>query len=167
MIDNKMDNMTTEPKLNRWRMIKNLIVFQVKLAFDAIRDLLLSPVAFVCVVIDIINNNDDNNSQFKRLMNLGHKTDVWLNLFAYPLNKHANNQDMNKQSLLFNPIKKPTSEPSADQLFDKIEDLIREQHAKGGLTASAKATLDSYLDKISKKIPIRDKAAKNNNKNSE
>jgi hypothetical protein len=137
-------------------MIKNLVIFQVKLAFDAIRDLLLSPVSFICTVIDIFNNNNDKNSLFKRLMDLGHKTDVWLNLFGYSLSKeHAKNQSSSNHSSLFNPIKKPVPEANVDQLFDKIEGLIREQHAKGGLTASAKATLDGYLDKISKKSPAK------------
>ena len=37
---------------------------------------------------------------------------------------------------------------NVDQLFSQVESLLKEQHGKGGLTASAKSTIDRYLNKI-------------------
>ena len=48
-------------------------------------------------------------------------------------------------------FKKKNSDPNVDQLFDKIETLLKEQHNKGGVTATAKASIDRYLDKMVKK----------------
>jgi hypothetical protein len=137
----------TDLPANRWTTFKKLVIFQVKLAFDAVRDLFLSPISFGCALFDIIKNNSDEQSYFKKLMVLGGKTDVWLNLFA----QHDSIEEKSTtQAELVNTdqITSRKEQNNADQLFDKIEDLIREQHAKGGLTASAKNTLDSVLKKL-------------------
>lgn len=131
----------------RWSTFKKLVIFQVKLAFDAVRDLFLSPISFVCALLDIIKNNSSEQSYFKKLMVLGGKTDVWLNLFA----QHDVIETETNTSAEFASRDKVATEneqKNADQLFDKIEDLIREQHAKGGLTATAKKTLDGVLQKL-------------------
>jgi hypothetical protein len=132
---------------NRWATFKKLVIFQVKLMFDAARDLFLSPISFGCALFDIIKNNSDEQSYFKKLMVFGGKTDVWLNLFAQH-DAVASNQAINSELVNKDQITATNDQQNADQLFDKIEDLIREQHAKGGLTASAKNTLDSVLQKL-------------------
>ena len=43
---------------------------------------------------------------------------------------------------------KPKTDNNVDQLFSQVESLLKEQHDKGGLTASAKSTIDRYLNKI-------------------
>ncbi|MEW6989255.1 hypothetical protein AADZ91_01085 [Colwelliaceae bacterium 6441] len=145
----------TDIRSNRWRMCKKLVIFQVKLAFDAIRDLFLSPISFGCALIDIINNNSDEQSYFKKLMIFGGKTDSWLNLFS----QHEQTLKKAQHQLTKTEIEAEHasstyqgdfSQNNADQLFDKIEDLLREQHAKGGLTAAAKTKIDAVLQKISK-----------------
>lgn len=107
---------------------------------DAMRDLLLSPISLVCLVIDLIKGHSQQQSYFHRLMAFGHQTDKWLNLFGSNIKEESSKGFFNQ----------PASEPSVDQLFDKIETLLKEQHGKGGVTASTKASIDRYLDKIVK-----------------
>jgi hypothetical protein len=137
----------TDKPASRWSTFKKLVIFQIKLAFDAVRDLLLSPISFACAFIDILKNNPDEQSYFKKLMVFGGKTDLWLNLFL----QHDDKADAaNKQDDITSTTQHGDEklQKNADQLFDKIEDLIREQSAKGGLTASAKSTLDGVLQKL-------------------
>jgi hypothetical protein len=131
---------------NRWGMFKKLIIFQVKLALDAVRDLFLSPISFIFALIDIINNKTDEHSYFHKLMFLGGKTDVWLNLFSQ--HDSETKTDSNKVSKSEVSTENNFTENNADHLFNKIEDLLREQHAKGGLTASAKNKIDTVLQKV-------------------
>jgi len=128
-------------KQGRLPLIKDGIIFQLKLGMDAIRDLLLSPISIVCLVIDLIKGNSQQKSYFHRLMAFGHKTDKWLNLFGSSAIGDSSRTFFNKQP----------SDQNVDQLFDKIETLLKEQHSKGGVTVSAKASIDRYLDKIVKK----------------
>ena len=144
-----------ELNINRWQMLKKLIVFQVKLAFDAVRDLLLSPVSFICTIIDISTRASEEKSLFNQLMKLGNKTDHWLNLFnSAPKSSKAKSVKKHKLSLPFSSYDDVVPEKNVDQLFDKIEAIIREQHKSGGVTASAKASIDYYLSKINLKSQV-------------
>ena len=129
-----------EPEIARWTLIRDTLIFQFKLALDAVRDLILSPVSIVCSLIDIFKNHSLSQSYFQKLMVFGHQTDKWLNLFGSP-SKPTNNLE---------PLKGQPVKPDAnvDQLYARVEILLKEQHGKGGLTASAKNTIDRYLNKI-------------------
>lgn len=132
-----------EPKTDRWSLLADTIIFQVKLGMDALRDLLLSPVSIICALIDIVLKNSREQSLFYQLMKLGHKSDHWINLFGSHSKKSSltveNGEANQNQEVKNNNI---------DQLFSQVEVLLKEQHDKGGLTASAKASIDRYLDKI-------------------
>jgi hypothetical protein len=135
-----------EPDISRWTLIRDMLVFQVKLAMDAIRDLFLSPVSIVCGLADILLGNSISKSYFYKLMNIGHLTDSWLNLFGNHKTADENSKLLDNQKI------KP--DMNIDQLFSQIESLLKEQHGKGGLTASTKTTIDRYLNKIvDKKTP--------------
>jgi hypothetical protein len=141
-----------EPEIARWTLIRDTLIFQVKLAMDAVRDLILSPVSIVCALIDIFKSHSLSQSYFRKLMVFGHQTDHWLNLFGSPNISNKTNTSNNpiKTSSNLAPItgQIPKPEVSVDQLFAQVEVLLKEQHGKGGLTASAKNTIDRYLNKI-------------------
>mgnify|MGYP000733450935 FL=1 len=137
-----------EPEITRWALIRDLFVFQVKLAMDAIRDLLLSPVSIICGLIDIIRGHSLSQSYFHKLMDLGHQTDLWLNLFG--------NQNKDTENLNIQRNQKTKVDARVDQIFSQVESLLKEQHSKGGLTTSAKTTIDRYLNKI-----VENKQSKN------
>ncbi len=129
-----------KPDIERWALIRDMLVFQIKLAMDAIRDLLLSPVSIICGLADILIGNSLSKSYFHKLMDFGHQTDSWLNLFGNHKKNTENLNDIGSQ--------KAKADMNVDQLFTQVESLLKEQHGKGGLTASTKATIDRYLNKI-------------------
>lgn len=131
-----------EPEISRWTLIRDMFIFQAKLAMDALRDLLLSPVSIICGLIDIFKGHSLSNSYFHKLMDLGQQSDSWLNLFG----NHNNNRTADNANDIGNPIAKV--DINVDQLFSQVERLLKEQHDKGGLTTSAKANIDRYLNKI-------------------
>ena len=61
--------------------LRHLLVFQVKLAVDAFRDLLMSPISIVVFVVDAIRKPALEDSLYLRLMLLGRKSDRVINLF--------------------------------------------------------------------------------------
>jgi len=129
-----------KPDISRWALIRDMLIFQIKLAMDAIRDLLLSPASIVCGLIDIFKGHSISKSYFHKLMELGQKSDSWLNLFG------NHNKCSDNSSAIDN--QKAKADINVDQLFLQVESLLKEQHGKGGLTASAKSTIDRYLNKI-------------------
>ena len=129
-----------ESEIARWDLIRDMLVFQAKLAIDAIRDLFLSPVSIICGLADIFIGNSLSKSYFYKLMNLGQQTDSWLNLFG---NHNKDAKDFNVKNR-----QKITKEMNVDQLFSHVESLLKEQQGKGGLTASTKEKIDRFLNKI-------------------
>jgi len=82
-------------------------------------------------------------------MDFGHLTDTWLNLFGNHSKQAESSRTLGQEKV------KP--EMNIDQLFSQVESLLKEQHGKGGLTASTKATIDRYLNKIVEKKTQNDK----------
>ncbi len=63
------------------RALRHLLVFQVKLLADALRDLLLSPVSVLVFVLDALRKPRLEDSLYLRLMLLGRRSDRAINLF--------------------------------------------------------------------------------------
>lgn len=72
-----------EKKQDIWEKTRELLLFQVKLFADAARDLLLSPVAFVCYLLDLSHDGPRKDSHFEKLMAFGRRTDHHINLFKH------------------------------------------------------------------------------------
>lgn len=60
---------------------RHLMVFQIKLAADALRDLLMSPISIVVFVVDAIRRPSLEDSWYLQLMLLGRRSDRVINLF--------------------------------------------------------------------------------------
>jgi hypothetical protein len=155
----------TSASKRRWQLIRESIKFQIKLILDAARDLILSPVAIICTVLDLAKGNNKQDGHFQRLMNWGHNTDHWLNLFGdLPVNakvvttvENANNTDKNPNTTQDNYSPSTTENPdlvknqvdeNLDKLFGKIEGLLEEQQQAGGLTTVAKEKIALYLTSL-------------------
>lgn len=154
--------MTSSSK-QRWHLIRESIKFQIKLTLDALRDLLLSPVAILCTLLDLMKGNSKHQGYFQRLMLWGHNTDHWLNLFGdlppktssqsseYTFNNSDNNgtsiPDNSDKSAVSEALKvdKPEVDSKLDMLFSKIETILEEQQQAGGLTTTTKQKIADYL----------------------
>jgi len=121
----------------RWHLVRDIVVFQVKLALDGLRDFVFSPLSIVAGVIDLITGGDQPGRRFYRVLALGGRTEGWINLFGAP-------------SVPGHP-ELSESGRSIDTVVKQVEGLVVEQYERGGLTASAKEAIDRSLDKISRK----------------
>jgi hypothetical protein len=136
----------SSPEFNRWPRLKYAVIFQIKLGMDAVRDLILSPVSILCAVLDFLLGNSRKEGYFQKLMYFGRKTDKWINLFG---------EHDKRKNILVDASQK--IEVNADQIFIKIEALLKEQHEKGGLSLTAKSSIDRYLNKLIKKEEVVEK----------
>ena len=64
-----------------WPQLKRLMIFQIKLYVDAIRDLLLSALSLFAFIADVIQQIHGENSWFERVLRLGRKSERAINLF--------------------------------------------------------------------------------------
>jgi len=63
------------------RSLRWLVIFQFKLAMDALRDFALSPISILVFIIDAIRKPAIEDSLHYRLMSVGRRSDQVINLF--------------------------------------------------------------------------------------
>jgi hypothetical protein len=72
---------TPEPEVSAQTSIRQLLIFQFKLAMDAVRDFALSPLSILFFIIDSIRKPSIEDSLYQRLMKVGRHSDRVINLF--------------------------------------------------------------------------------------
>ena len=109
------------------QLIKSGIIFQFKLGLDAIRDLLLSPVSIVALLIDLISKKPPEEGYFYRLMIWGRFSDHWINLFfdKDPGEVDSRNVDSLLQQLELQVTQKNLSENGKQQIIKYLEMLTK------------------------------------------
>ena len=124
---------------SRWDLIRDAVVFQLKLVVDGMRDLILLPVSVVAALMSLLQSGDRAGSEFYRLVALGKRTEKWINLFGAA------------EHMPEAPEDGALAGQSLDKLVDKVESMVREQYDKGGVTAQAKEAIDGVLDSLPKR----------------
>lgn len=70
-----------ESRVDTITALRHVVVFQVKLAADALRDFLMSPLSVLAFIVDAISKPRPEDSLYLRLMLLGRRSDRLINLF--------------------------------------------------------------------------------------
>ncbi len=111
--------------------LRRLLVFQLKLGFDALRDILLSPLSIILTLIDLIEGKTGKDSHFEKLLQFGRKTERRINLF----NQHDKDRSRVR---------------TVDTVVEQIEDIIVKEYREGELSAKARSALEKSVSNIRK-----------------
>jgi hypothetical protein len=112
----------------RSTLIRNAVVFQLKLMADGLRDLVLLPVSLVATVIGLLRGGDEPEREFLQVIEIGRESEQWINLFG--------NHDAGGDSRAI---------ASIDVLFTKVEETLKQQYKAAGTSKSAQAEIDEAL----------------------
>ncbi len=115
---------------DRVRLVRRVLLLQVKLLADGIRDLVMMPLSLAAAVLGFAAGGRDPEIYFDRLMHFGRSTDRWINLFDHddPENPHR-------------------SAP-LDRVAEEIEATIRRDYERGGLSAQGAARLSELVARL-------------------
>lgn len=129
----------------RWKLVRDLAVFQTKLLVDGLKDLVLAPIALMAAVLGILMYRDDPGRPFRALLHWGHGFDRWVNLFgiADPRALPAADGDSTREA----------ASPGLDAYVQKVERALTDEVRRGGLTAKAKDAIDRALDSLHDRPP--------------
>lgn len=108
---------------------RRLVIFQLKLTVDALRDILLSPVSIICSIIDLMDKNKGKNSYFEKLMVFGRDTEKRINLFE----QHRD------------------SDSTIDSVLSQVEDIFRKEYKDKELSKKTLSAIEKILKKGDKK----------------
>ena len=75
-------NTPNEPaSLPKHVLIRDLVILQLKLWMDGVKDIVLSPLSIGAGVLDILFGPSPEGHRLYKVMALGERFDLWLNLF--------------------------------------------------------------------------------------
>ena len=67
---------------SRWKLARDLGVFELKLAVDGVKDLVLAPLALAAVVADMVMPAESRGVLLRAVIRLGEGFERWLNLYG-------------------------------------------------------------------------------------
>ncbi len=112
----------------RGELIRNTVVFQLKLMADGFRDLVLLPVSLIATLIGLLRGGDDPDREFLQVIDIGRQSEQWINLFG--------NHDVADNS---------HAVASIDALFTKVEETLKQQYKSAGISENVQAKIDQAL----------------------
>lgn len=119
----KSDNKSAHP-------FRRLVIFQLKLAVDALRDIILSPVSIVCSLIDMAEKRKGKDSYFEKLMLFGRNTEKKINLFE----QHE------------------IEESTIDSILNQVEGVVTKEYKDKSLSKKTVSAIEKILKTESKKM---------------
>jgi len=105
--------------------IKRLLMFQLKLFFDALRDILLSPISIIATIIDMIEGRRGQKSYFSLLLKYGRESERRINLFE----QHS----------------RKSKSKNLDTVVQQVEDILVNEYKSGEISAKAKQAIQKSL----------------------
>jgi hypothetical protein len=117
----------------RWRFFRDVLVFQLKMLLDNIRDFALMPVSLVAALIDLIFKGRRQGSLFYQVLRWGAHSEEVINVYS-AIQAHE----------------KPAVNPNytVDAVIARLEGVLMRECEKGGTAASIKAAMDRAIDQI-------------------
>ena len=120
----------------RWTLLRDLGVLQVKLVVDGLRDLVLVPLSLIAGIVSIASSNNGRpGSQFYELLAWGKQSELWINLFGAVKNSPEGIEQP-----------QPFGDKDIDDIVGRLESFVVDEVKRGGVTTQAKERLDKILD---------------------
>lgn len=123
----------------RWSLIRDLTVFVAKASLEALRDLALIPAALVAGVAGLLLSPSRPDRYFQEILELGDRFDDFVDLFGREARRQREPGQLGRPS---------DDEIRADDVFDRVENLLVDEFNRGGVTAQAKEAIDRGLDAL-------------------
>lgn len=128
---------------DRWMLIRDAAVLQVKLIVDGLRDLVLVPASLIAAIVSLVHGDEGRpGPQFYRLLHLGKRSERWIDLFGAYRNAPAGFPD-----------EAEARDVSIDDIVNRMESFVVDEYKRGGVTAQAKERIDKALNAIQRRPP--------------
>lgn len=112
------------------QLLRDALVFQVKLIVDGIRDFVLIPVSLIATVLSLLKSGDKAGSEFYDVVAFGKETEDRINLFGAAANVRPRPNDLPSGDLdqMIDRVERYVSTELSGERFnqarDKMEDLV-------------------------------------------
>ena len=122
--------------VSRRRVMYKVMLFQLKLLADGVRDIILSPLSIIAMLIGLFAGDRNPDKYFNRLLKFGRRSDMWINLFDMHKGKHTADAWI---------------APLEDRLKRKYSDSVDDQHWMSRGSKRMNTALDHVNSEIESK----------------
>ncbi len=130
----------------RWTFLRDVAVFQLKMAIDNLRDFLLMPVSLGAALFDLIFKGKREGALFYQVLRWGAESEKIIDVYS------AIERDS-----LGNPAR--AAQFTIDAAIARLERVVVREVEKGGTAATVKAAMDRAIDQLHDETgPAREKA---------
>ncbi len=130
------------PSPDRWTLVRDAAVLQVKLIVDGLRDFILVPASLIAAIISLMSGEDGKpGPQFYRLVAYGKRTERWIDLFGAARNSPESAAEYDG-----------ANEPNIDAFVSRMESFVVDEYRRGGVTKQAKDHIDKALDAMQRQF---------------
>jgi hypothetical protein len=119
----------------RWKFVRDVLVFQLKLLLDNIRDFLLMPVSLVAALIDLVSRGEREGALFYKVLKWGSHSEAVIDVYS-AIEHHEPTE------FKVNPGY------TVDGVIARLESVLKREVEKGGTAASVKAAMDQAIDQL-------------------
>jgi hypothetical protein len=133
-----MDSLSRPPSAGsgeRWRFLRDVAVFQLKLFLDNLRDFALVPVSLVAALIDLVYKGECEGALFYKVLRWGAHSEQVIDVYS-AIEQHA------PDTVKVNPAY------TVDAVIARLEGVVVREYEKGGTAASTKAAMDRAIDQL-------------------
>ncbi|MEO0574843.1 MAG: hypothetical protein AAF004_05220, partial [Pseudomonadota bacterium] len=131
--ENSANQETEETNIAKSAMLRDAIVFQIKLLIDGVRDLVLIPVSLIGTVVSLLHPGKHAGRAFYSIVEAGRESEKLINLFE------AANRVL--------PDEEKSERSDLDGLVDQVEGYVKREY-KSERFAAARERLEAALKSI-------------------
>jgi hypothetical protein len=129
---------STLPRANRddrWRFLRDVVAFQLKMFLDNVRDFALMPISLVAALIDLVSRGEREGALFYKVLRWGSHSERVIDVYSAIEHDEASD-------LKINPAY------TVDGVIARLEGVLVRECEKGGTAASVKAAMDRAIDQL-------------------
>ena len=125
----------TVPRSNddHWKFLRDVLVFQLKMFLDNVRDFALMPISLVAALIDLIFKGERQGALFYQVLRWGKHSEEVIDVYS-AIETHQRSE--------VNP------NYTIDAVIARLEGVLVRECEKGGTAASIKTAMDRAIGQI-------------------
>lgn len=132
-MEDQHDDTIERPEISRGELLADTVVFQIKLAIDGLRDLLLIPISLVAAAISFFHAGRGVGREFYDVVAFGRDTERQINLFGAADRLYPGDEDKAASDL--------------DELLGRVEGAVRSGY-EGERFSVLRTRLEAALRKL-------------------
>lgn len=118
---------------DRWKFLRDVLVFQLKMLLDNLRDFALMPISLGAALFDLVVKGEREGALFYQVLRWGAHSERVIDVYS-AIESH--------EETTINP------NYTVDAVVARLEGVLVRECEKGGTAASIKAAMDRTIDQI-------------------